>query len=161
MNLITVLLVLVAVGYVLVRRLAGEPLEGRRLAVLPIILMVVGVAQLRGAHITSLDLTVLAVEGIVAVGLGALRGLTVHVYGRDGHLWYRYRPLTIVVWAGSALVRVGGAAVGHALGADAKVLSAALVLMVGLSLLGEALIVGRRALASGVPFAPQGARRGR
>lgn len=161
MNLITVLLVLVAIGYVLVRRLAGEPLEGRRLAVLPIVLAVVGVTELRGAHVTPLDVTVLAVEGVVAVGLGAVRGLTVHVYSRDGHLWYRYRPLTIVVWAGSALVRLGGAAVGHALGADSKVLNSALLLMVALSLLGEALIVGRRALASGVPFAPQGARRAR
>ncbi len=159
MNLITVLLVLAAVGYVLVRRLAGEPLEGRRLAVLPIVLAVVGGAQLRGAHVTPLDVAVLAVEGVVAVGLGALRGLTVDVYNRDGHLWYRYRPLTIVVWAGSILLRFVGAAVGHELGADTGVLSAALVLIVALSLLGEALIVGRRALASGVPFAPQGARR--
>jgi hypothetical protein len=161
MNLITVLLVLVAIGYVLVRRLAGEPLEARRLAVLPIVLAVIGVAQMRGLHATPLDIGVLAAEGAIAVGLGAVRGLTVQVYSRDGHLWYRYRPLTIVVWVGTALVRLGGAAVGHALGADSKVLGAALLVMVAASLLGEALIVGRRALASGVPFAPQGARRGR
>ena len=155
MNLITVLLVLAAIGYVLVRRFAGEPLEGRRLAVLPIVLVVVGVAQLRGVHATPIDVVVLAVEGLVAVGLGTVRGATVHVYARDGHLWYRYRPLTIAVWVVSALVRLGGSVAGHALGADTKVLGAALVLMVGLSLLGEALIVGRRALASGVPFAPR------
>src|ERR1700712_3303694 len=117
MNLITVLLVLVAIGYVLVRRFAGEPLEARRLAVLPIVLAVIGVAQLRGLHATPLDIGVLAAEGVIAVGLGAVRGLTVQVYSRDGHLWYRYRPLTVVVWVGSALVRLGGAAAGHALGA--------------------------------------------
>ena len=161
MNLLTGLLALAAIVYVLFRRLAGEPLEGRRLVVLPLILLIVGVSQLNGAHATSLDITVLVVEGAVAATLGAVRGLTVHVYERNGHLWYRYRPLTVVVWLASLLLRLGQVFAAHALGADSSVLSAALLPLLGLSLLGEALVVGKRALATGVPFAPQGSRRGR
>jgi len=100
MNLLTGLLALAAIAYVLVRRLAGEPLEGRR-------------------------------------------------------------PLTVVVWVGSLLVRVGQTAAGHAVGADSNVLGAALLGVLGLSLLAEALVVGKRALGAGVPFAPQGSRRRR
>jgi hypothetical protein len=159
MNLLTGLLALAAIAYVLVRRLAGEPLEGRRLVVLPLVLTIVGISQLTRLHATPLDVTVLVVEGVLAVVLGALRGLTVQVYARGGHLWYRYRPLTVVVWVGSLLLRVGQTAAGHAVGADSNVLGAALLGVLGLSLLAEALVVGKRALGTGVPFAPQGSRR--
>jgi hypothetical protein len=159
MNLLTALLAVAAIGYVLVRRLAGEPLEGRRLVILPVVLLIIGATQLNGVHATPLDVAVLVVEGVAALGLGAVRGLTVHVYGRGGHLWYRYRPITIVVWLGSILLRVGQTFVAHTLGADVSVLGAALLLMLGLSLLAEALVVGKRAIATGVPFAPQGSRR--
>jgi len=161
MNLLTGLLALAAIVYVLVRRLAGEPLEGRRLVVLPLILTIAGVSQLTRVHPTPLDVTVLVVEGAAAVVLGAVRGLTIHVYAKGGHLWYRYRPLTVVVWAGSLLLRLGQTAAGHALGADTDVLGTALLAVLGLSLLAEAFVVGRRAMATGVPFAPQGSRRGR
>jgi hypothetical protein len=161
MNLLTGLLALAAIVYVLFRRLAGEPLEGRRLVVLPLVLLVVGVLQLRGVHATPLDVAVLVVEGAAAAVLGAVRGLTVQVYPRDGHLWYRYRPLTIVVWVASLLLRLGQVVAGHALGADTSVLGRALLPVLALTLLAEALVVGKRALATGVPFAPQGSRRGR
>jgi hypothetical protein len=161
MNLLTGLLALAAIAYVLFRRLAGEPLEGRRLVVLPLVLLIVGVTQLNGAHVTPLDVTLLVIGGAVAALLGAVRGLTVHVYAKGGHLWYRYRPVTIVVWAASLLLRLGQTVAGHALGADAKVMGAALLPVLGLSLLAEGMVVGKRALATGVPFAPQGSRRGR
>jgi hypothetical protein len=161
MNLLTGLLALLAIVYVLLKRIAGEPLEGRRLVVLPIVLVIAGCSQFSHSHLTPLDLTVLVVEGGVAVALGAVRGLTVRVYERNGHLWYRYRPLTLVVWLGSLLLRLGQIAAAHALGADSNVLVKALLLILGLSLLGEALVVGKRAVATGIPFAPQGSRRAR
>lgn len=159
MNLLTGLLALAAIAYVLFRRLAGEPLEGRRLVVLPLVLLVLGATQVDGMHVTPLDVTLLVVGGAVGVVLGVLRGLTVQVYAKNGHLWYRYRAITIVVWLASLLLRLGQIVAGHALGADTKVMSAALLPVLALSLLAEALVVGKRALATGVPFAPQGSRR--
>lgn len=159
MNLLTALVALAAIVYVLVRRFAGEPLEGRRLVVLPLVLVIVGVSQLSGVHATPLAVAVLVVGGVVAAALGAVRGLTVQVYGRDGHLWYRYRPLTIVVWLASLLLRLGQIVAAQALGADPSVLGKGLLPILGVSLLGEALVVGKRALGTGIPFAPQGSRR--
>jgi hypothetical protein len=154
MNLLTALLAVAAIVYVVARRFAGEPLEGRRLIVLPVVLTIIGATRLDHLHPTPVEVAVLVAEAAVAVVLGAVRGLTVQVYDRDGHLWYRYRPLTLAVWLGSMLIRLGFT---HLPGAGGD----ALLGVLGLSLLAEALVVGKRALATGVPFAPQGSRRGR
>jgi len=153
MNLLTALVAVAAIVYVAARRFAGEPLEGRRLIVLPVVLTIVGATRLDHLHATPVEVAVLVAEAAVAVVLGAVRGLTVQVFDRDGHLWYRYRPLTLVVWLGSMLIRLAFTQLPGVSGA-------ALLGVLGLSLLAEALVVGKRALAAGVPFAPQGSRRG-
>jgi hypothetical protein len=88
-----------------------------------------------------------------------VRGLTVKVFVQNGHVWYRYTLTTLGVWLGMAALRVGQLFAGRAVHADEAVLSAGLLVVLGLSFLGEAAIVGRRAIATGAPFAPQGARR--
>ena len=104
-----------------------------------------------------LDGAVLGAGAVLAVAGGLVRGLTVRVFARNGHLWYRYTALTVVVWVVLIGVRFAQDAAGRALGADAAVVAAALPFVLGLSLLGEAAVVGRRAIATGVPFAPRGA----
>ncbi|MFB9236131.1 hypothetical protein ACFFWC_11320 [Plantactinospora siamensis] len=161
MNSLNILLPLLAIGYVMVRRLAGEPLTSRRIAVLPLILTLVGASNVAGAahHLSALDAAALAAEILLAVLAGVARGSTVRVYARDGHLWYRYTALTIAIWLVLLALRLGVGWAARSAGADAAVLSAALLLMLGLSLLGEGAVIGRRALATGVPFAPRSARR--
>ncbi|GAB3855107.1 hypothetical protein GCM10027610_087730 [Dactylosporangium cerinum] len=107
-----------------------------------------------------LDGAVLGAGAVLAVAGGLLRGLTVRVFVRNGHLWYRYTAMTVVVWVALIGARFAEGAAGGALGADAAVTTAALPFMLGLSLLGEAAVVGRRGIATGVPFAPRDARRG-
>jgi hypothetical protein len=164
MSLTTALIVAVVV-LLLVRRFLGEPLEARRLAAPPLILIVMGAYSLSKidlaavAHHPVVDGAVLGFGALVAVLGGIVRGLTVRVYVREGHVWYRYTLLTVVVWAGLAALRLAQSAAAGALGADPAVLDAALLLILGLSLLGEAAIVGRRAIATGAPFAPRGVRR--
>jgi hypothetical protein len=145
-----------AVVYVVVSRLAGEPLRAKRLVLLPLVMTVWGATKLYPAlqGVSALDVTFLAVEGGLAVVAGLARGTTIQLFARDGHLWYRYRPLTVAVWIALAVVRVGLGVAGHALVVHSAVLNGALLLMFGLSLLGEAAVVGWRAFASGTPFAP-------
>ncbi|HKS98238.1 MAG TPA: hypothetical protein VJT31_01810 [Rugosimonospora sp.] len=153
MNLVSILLVVGAVGYVMWQRLTGVPLQAKRLVVLPAILLILGGYQLRGHHITTMDAVLLAAELAVAVGLGLVRGTTIRLYEQAGHLWYRYRPLTIVVWLVSAVARVGMGLGGHVLGSTLAT-GATLMLMVGATFIGEAAVVGARAMRTGVPFAP-------
>lgn len=154
MSLVQIVLIVAVFGYVMWRRLAGEPLQARRLALVPAALVVWGGYQLAHQHhITALDVALVAVETVVALGLGLVRGVTIMVYEHGGHLWYRYRPLTIAVWFASALIRLGLGVGGHLMGATLGATST-LTLMLGATFLGEAAVVGARALRTGVPFAP-------
>ncbi|BCJ44733.1 hypothetical protein GCM10010168_15460 [Actinoplanes ianthinogenes] len=160
MEIITALLVVAVLAYAMVRRFLGEPLTSRRLIVLPLVLTVYGgyvVAQTGFTHRTA-DLAALVVCGLTAVAGGALRGRTVQVLVRDGHVWYRYTWVTLAVWIGLIALRFGQAAAAVAIGADRPVLTASLLLALGLSFLGEAAVVGPRAMATGAPFAPRRSR---
>jgi hypothetical protein len=166
MDLTTALIAVAVVAYLLVRRFLGEPLQARRLILPPLILIVWGGVNLShvgsggtAVHQALLDGVVVGFGAIVAVLGGVIRGLTVKVYVRDGHTWYRYGLMTVVVWLALIALRLGQSLAGHALGADQAVLNAALLLILGLSLLGEAAVVARRAIATGAPFAPRGSRR--
>ena len=80
MNLVQILLIAAAFLYVMWRRLTGEPLQARRLALLPAILVIWGCSQLVRQHVTLFDVGLLAVEAVVALGLGLARGATIKVY---------------------------------------------------------------------------------
>jgi hypothetical protein len=156
MTAIPILLAVAAVVYVMVRRLVGEPLQAKRLVVLPVVLAVWGAVNLTNVlhPAVALDIAFLVVMGAVGVVAGMVRGLTVQIFARDGHLWYRYRPLTVVVWVALVVARVGIGAVGHVMGVHSAALTGSMLLTFGLSLLAEAAVVGSRALATGTPFAP-------
>lgn len=154
MNLVGILLIAAAFVYVMWGRLSGTPLQARRLVILPVALVIWGGYQIAKYHVTPLDVALLVVEAVVAVGLGLARGATIRVYENGGHLWYRYRPATIALWFASLLIRLGIGVGGHLLGASLTA-TASLTLMLGATFLGEAVMVGGRALRSGVPFAPE------
>ncbi|WP_221325896.1 hypothetical protein [Actinoplanes sp. L3-i22] len=157
MNIATALLILGFLVYAMVRRFLGEPLESRRLVLLPLALTAYGVytvAQTDFVHPTA-DLVALVTGGLVAVAGGVLRGRTVRIFVRDGHTWYRYTWVTLAVWGGLIALRFGQAVAAVSLGADQSVLTASLALALGLSFLGEAAVVGPRAMATGAPFAPR------
>jgi hypothetical protein len=165
MNIATMLLIAAAVLYVLVRRFTGEPFQVRHLVLPPVLLIALGgyqVSHAFGAGGTLshavLDGAVLGVGAVLAAAGGVVRGLTVRVFVRQGMLWYRYTPLTLAVWIGLIGLRFAEDAAARALGADPAVGAAALPFMIGLSLLGEAAVVGRRGIATGAPFAPAGSR---
>jgi hypothetical protein len=151
MNLVQILLIAALVGYVIVRRFTGQPLQGRSF-VLPLVITVYGGYQLRDVRLGVPEITFLAVEVLLALGLGALRGMTIQIYTRAGHLWQRYRWTTLAVWIVSIAVRLGLAAGAHVAGLHLP--TASLMVMLGASLLAETAIVGQRALRTGVPFAP-------
>ena len=157
-----ILLAVALVVYLVARRLLGEPIQQRRLLVLPLLLVAAGVFQLgKAGQLPAVDLAVILGEAVLAVAIGLGRGFTIQVYVRDGHLWQRYRWTTIAVWLVAIGIRLGAAFAGHAAGASSTALSAAALLVLGLSFAAEGAVVGYRALRLGAPFAPRGTRRPR
>jgi hypothetical protein len=152
--MLTLLIVAAVIVLVVVRRLAGEPLQMKRMLVIPVVLGALGIHQLAGTPITGGMVAYLAGGAVVAAALGLVRGATVAVYEKDGVVWMRYRPLTIAIWVLSVAVRGGMALVAR--GAGLHVPAETTMLLAAASLLAEAAVVAPKALATGASFAPSG-----
>ncbi|HUQ61913.1 DUF1453 domain-containing protein [Lentzea sp.] len=133
--------VLIAAGvlYVLVRRFMGEPLNARDLLGPPAFLLFFGIRAVE-------EFPVLYLLPLAAgFAFGVLRGMTIRLFERDGHLWQRYTPWTLVVWVTSLGASIG---LGLLIGGHAPT-----QLSIGVSMLGELCAIGAKALNTGVPFA--------
>src|SRR6478672_7316020 len=145
-TVVLVVLALAVVGYVLASRIAGQPVNTRRLLVLPGVLTAMGLLELSGAvsaGVRPQDLGLLAVGLAAAAGLGAARGATVTVSVRDGRPWLRYRAVTLMLWAATVGVRVELTVLALAASGPALLLAA------GVTLLAEGAVVAHRAVCSG------------
>ena len=151
------LAVLAIVAHVIGRQLIGEPLRGRRLIVLPAVLTVIGSIDLHASHrpVQPIDVACLVVGGLVAAGIGLAQGRVMRLEARDGSLWAQLPLKGLWLWAGLVASRLAVTAV--AVGAHAHVASSSstILLMLGINRLGQAAVVAPRAIAAGVPFAPE------
>ncbi|MFD5830344.1 DUF1453 domain-containing protein [Lentzea sp. NPDC060358] len=137
----TYALIAAGVLYVLVRRFRGEPLNARDLLAPPAFLLFFGIRAVE--EFSLLHLLPLA----AGFAFGVLRGMTITLFERNGHLWQRYTPWTVVVWVTSIGASVG---LGLLIGGHAPT-----QLSIGVGMLGELCAVGAKALNTGVPFAPE------
>lgn len=137
----TYALIAAGVLYVLVRRFRGEPLNARDLLAPPAFLLFFGIRAVDEFHLIYL------VPLAAGFAFGALRGMTIRLFERDGHLWQRYTPWTLVVWVTSLGVSLG---LGLLIGEHAPT-----QLSIGVSVLGELCTIGAKALNTGIPFAPE------
>jgi hypothetical protein len=148
--------------FVIGRRLAGEPLRAGRVTIFPLVIAVVGLYQIsRLPHLTGTDIGVIGLEAVIAVVLGLVRGSTIKVFVRDGHLWQKYSWATVGLWLGSILLRFGMTGGAVLLGADRSVMQTAVLLTLGLTFAGEGAVIALRARALGAPYAPRDSRRAR
>jgi hypothetical protein len=153
---VTILLGVAAVGYVLWSRLRGQPLNARRLLVLPVVLTVIGVADLTGSsapRLSRTDVGFLAAGVAISVVLGVARGATIDLYPNGGELWQRYRPVTVVAWVTLVAAKLALAGTASVASASPGAGTHGLLLSLGASLIAEAAVVGPRALSTGLPFA--------
>ncbi len=143
-----ILLVIAVVGYMLIRRLLGEPAQAKRMLVLPAVLTVIGLSSAKDVLHDPVQLGFLVVTTLIGVGLGALRGLSVRVYVRDGIANMRYTAVSIVLWVVNILIKLGGnfllAGIDpHADGGNT------LMLTLGAGLLMEGVVVLAKAMRTG------------
>jgi hypothetical protein len=135
----------------------GEPLRGRRVILLPVILTAVGVADVggKGRHLAVADIVCLVVGGLIVVAIGLVQGKALRLSSRDGSLWAQM-PLN-GLWLWLALVGSRVLMTLVASGVDAKVAasSTTIVLMLGINRLAQAAAVVFRARVAGIPFAPE------
>ncbi|WP_433196805.1 hypothetical protein ACQP1G_45285 [Nocardia sp. CA-107356] len=144
---------IVAVIAVVVKRFYGEPMNARDTFGPPVILLAIGIYSVtKVADLNGTDITWLIIGGGVGLAFGAVRGTTIEIFTRDGHLWQRYTRWTVAVWAVSMVAGFGISTLGTAIGMhhDARPTT----LSIGIGMVGEMLTLGLRALSTGIPFAP-------
>ena len=156
-EVIRVLAVIAIIGYVIGRQLLGEPLRGKRVVLLPVILAVAGVVDLgqHGRHVEPADVIFLVISGLIAVTIGLLQGRMMRLEARNGALWGQMPVRGLWLWAllvGSRLIMT---VMALAVGAKVAGSSAPIIMLLGINRLGQAAIVMRHALATGIPFAPE------
>jgi hypothetical protein len=156
-EVIRVLVVMAVIGYVIGRQLMGEPLRGKRVVLLPVILAVAGAVDLgkHGRHVEPADVICLVISGLIAVTIGLLQGRMIRLESRNGALWGQMPVRGLWLWAllvGSRLIMT---VIALAVGAKVAGSSAPIIMLLGINRLGQAAIVMRQALATGIPFAPE------
>ena len=157
MSLLTVVAALGIIVYVIGQQVVGSAVSGKRLIVLPAVLTGIGILDLsgHGSHPGATDIVLLIVSAVIAITIGAALGLMTRLERRDGHLWAQLPMKCLWLWGGLFISRVVVTGIAHVDGAHVAAGTSAILLMLGLNRAAQALVVVPRAIAAGIPFAPE------
>jgi hypothetical protein len=162
MSWLEILAVIGVIGFVIYQQVAGQPVQGRRLIAAPAILTVVGFLDLHGArHLHPADIVWLTVGAIGSVLIGLAFGAVTRLEERNGALWSRLPLRGLWLWAGLIAWRVLIAVIAAKSGAHVAASATPLLFTLGLNRLAQAAVIAARAMAAGIPFAPEKNRAGR
>lgn len=144
-----IVLIAAAIGYLLVRRMTGEPAQAKRMLILPVVLTGIGLSDASGQVKSTLSLVFLAGTAAVSILLGVLRGASVRISQRGGLVFVRYTGITVLLWALNVAAKLGADLALHAHAPkDAGVAGNSLLLTLGVGILAEGLVILYRALRS-------------
>jgi hypothetical protein len=156
MSWLEILAVIGVIGFVIYQQVAGQPVQGRRLIVLPAVLTVVGFLDLHGAkHLHPADIVWLTVGAIGSVLIGLAFGAITRLEERNGALWSQLPLRGLWLWAGLIAWRVLIAVIAAKSGAHVAASATPLLFTLGLNRLAQAAVIAARAMAAGIPFAPE------
>jgi hypothetical protein len=158
MSGLEILAVVGIIGYVIYRQVRGEPLRGRRAVLLPAILTVVGLTDLHGnggAHLQAADVTALVIGTAGSALIGLASGAITRLESRGGHLWAGLPLWGLWLWAALFAWRGAMIVFAHSIHANIAASSATLLFSLGVNRLAQAAVIVPRAMAAGIPFAPE------
>lgn len=157
MSLLTAPAAIAIIAYVIGQQIIGAPLRGKRTVVLPLVLTVIGAAELsgHGSHPGSTDIVLLTVGAVIAIAIGLSLGAMTRLERRDGYLWAQLPKRGLWLWGGLFASRLATTLVAHGAGAHVAAGTSAILLVLGLNRVAQALVVVPRVIAAGIPFAPE------
>jgi hypothetical protein len=157
MSPLTVLVAIGIVVYVIGQQVVGSSVSGRRLVVLPVVVTLIGILDIGGnkSHPDATDIVLLTVSAVIAIAIGVGLGAMTRLERRDGHLWAQLPKRGLWLWGGLIISRLVISGIGHVAGAHLAAGTTAILLMLGLNRAAQALVVVPRAIAAGIPFAPE------
>ena len=157
MPVLTVLAAVAVIGYVIWQQLVGGPLSGKRVVVLPAVLIVIGIVEITSnkSHPGATDIVLLVVSAVVAIATGAGLGAMTRLERRQGHLWAQVSKQGLWLWAALIASRIAVAVIAQSADAHLAAGTTAILLTLGLNRAAQAAVVVPRAIAAGIPFAPE------
>jgi hypothetical protein len=157
MSVLTVFAVIAIIVFVIGQQVVGSSLRGRRVIVLPAVLTVIGIADISSSkiHPHATDVALLVASAAVAIAIGAALGAMTRLERRDGHLWAQLPKQGLWLWGGLIASRLLITGIADVSGAHVAAGTAAILLMLGLNRVAQAAVVVPRAIAAGIPFAPE------
>jgi hypothetical protein len=157
MSILTVLVAIAVIAFVIGQQVIGGPLRGKRVVALPAILTIIGVIDLSNskAHVSATDVVLLIVSAAIAIAIGACLGAITRLERRDRYLWGQLPKKGLWLWGGLIVSRLAIVAIADACGAHLAAGTTAILLVLGLNRAAQALVVVPRAIAAGIPFAPE------
>jgi hypothetical protein len=146
MTATNVLVYVALIGFVLFKRVQGQPVAApKRLFGLPIVLIVVGYGDLtHGPTMKPIEITLTVIAGAVSLGLGLMRGRADKLSVRDGSPFVKWGAASLILFVGNLAAKLILDLIGIASGGTASAVGNSLVLTLGLTLLGEATVVWMR-----------------
>jgi hypothetical protein len=151
-----ILAIIGIIGFVIYEQIAGQKLQGKRLVVLPVVLTVIGFADLHGARqLHPADYVWLIVGATGSLLIGLAFGAITRIGSRDGVLWAKMPLRGLWLWVGLFCWRGLIMVIAARSGAHVAASTAPLLFTLGLNRLGQAAVIGLRAMLAGIPFAPE------
>ena len=156
MSWLEVLVVIGVVGFVIYQQVAGQAVQGRRLIVLPAVITVVGFVTLHDTkHLHTADIAWIAAGAIGSVLIGLAFGAVTRLRERDGALWSQLPLRWLWLWFALIAFRALIMVLAAKSGAHVAASSTPLLFTLGLNRLAQAAVIAARAMAAGIPFAPE------
>jgi hypothetical protein len=145
MTFLNVLLYLALIGYVLFKKVQGQPIRApKKLLGLPIVLVVLGFGDMTSGTMKPVEITLTVIGAVLSLGLGLMRGQADKVSTRDGAPFVQWGKASLALFAANILAKLVLDLLGVAAGGSASAAGKSLVFTLGLTLLGEAVVLWMR-----------------
>jgi hypothetical protein len=130
---------------VVYKRVQGRPIAtSKQLFVLPVLVTILGIADLSRPRLDAVDIAVAVVGCFLSLVLGAFRGTRVKLSRREGVPYVQWGAAAVAILALNIVAKLALDVAGVALGGSTSGVTASLFLAVGLMLVGEAAAVWSR-----------------
>jgi hypothetical protein len=145
MTLTTIAFALALVVFLIARRMRGEAVPvPKKLFLLPVLVAVIGLQNLTHVKMNTIDIGVIAAGCALSLAFGLWRGRLDRVSMVDGVLHMAWSLGSVAVFVVGLLSKLALDAGGVAAGGTSTALGSSIFLSLGVTLLGEAVVVWQR-----------------
>lgn len=139
------------------RQITGSLVTQRQLALMPVILLAIGLLSVSTAvhSASSGELAFLVLDCVILAGLGLARGASIRLSQTPDGLYQKGTSATLALWLITIGLRVGGAFASAAIWPHGILSRASIALTIGITIAAQNAMVYRRALSMNIPLAAE------